>query len=204
MRTDWDGPVASTRRGSGSLFEGRVRPIVRMPEPLLRRVARACPPGDADVVQVAADLLRTMQANPCCRGLSAPQIGRLLRIVAVEMAAGLAGGPGEGPLVLVNPQLVFATDVRTGREGCASIPNVVANVRRASRVLVVASSLQGGTVSVRASGLGARVLLHELDHLDGVVILDRLRSLSDLSPAPPCPSVSDPAPPAYSIQRSSA
>jgi peptide deformylase len=206
MRMERNGPVGSSRGESDFPFEGQVRPIVRMPEPLLRRVARPCSPIDPDVLQVAADLLRTMQAHPGCRGLSAPQIGRLMRIVAVDVAGDPSTGSRGGPLVLVNPQLVVASGIWTECEGCVSIPNVVANVRRANRVLVVASSFEGGTVSLETSGLGARVLLHELDHLDGVVILDRLRSLSDLSPAPGCPSSSDstaPAP-ADSVRRTSA
>ena len=189
----------------GQLFDvagGQVRPIVRMPDPLLRRVARPCSPFDPDVLQVASDLVRTMREHTGCRGLSAPQVGELMRIVVVDVTGDARAAASHGLLVLVNPELVVATGTRVGREGCVSIPDLVANVRRANRILVVASSVEGDRISLESSGFEARVLQHELDHLDGVLILDRVRSLSDLSPrthgerpvpaasradSPPCP-----------------
>lgn len=175
--------VDGSPRGRALLApEGRVRPIVRVPDPLLRRVARPCSPRDPDVLEVAADLAQTLGAHPTCRGLSAPQIGRLLRIVAVNVTGDARAEVSHGPLVLVNPELVVTTGTRVGREGCLSIPSVVANVRRASRILVVAWSVEAVPITLETSGFEARVVQHELDHLDGVLILDRIRSLSDLSP----------------------
>ena len=170
---------------------GRVRPIIRMPDPLLRRAARGCAPGDPGVAEAARDLVRTMALHPACRALSAPQIGRLLRIVAVDLSplARLTGpqrpeGPegAPAPVVLVNPQLVVASGLRTEPERCLSIPNVVATVRRADDILVIGFSPEGGTATLELQGTDAALLLHELDHLDGVLMLDRLESLSDLSP----------------------
>jgi peptide deformylase len=198
MRIERELPVGHPRRSSswlnGSVCRtdasdcrtgGRVRPIIRMPDPLLRRAARACVPGDPSVAAVARDLVRTMAVHPGCRALSAPQIGRLLRIVALDVRAPArtvaAGGPG-GPLLLVNPQLVVASGVRTLPERCLSVPHVVANVRRADDILVVAFSPEGGTTTLELRGAEAALLLHQLDHLDGVLTLDRLESLSDLSP----------------------
>jgi peptide deformylase len=126
-----------------------------------------------------------MAAHPGCRGLSAPQIGHLLRIIAVDIAGPAGDGSGHGPLVLVNPQLVMATGNQTGPERCLSVPNVVASVRRADRVVVVAFGAGGETMTLERRGAEAAVLQHELDHLDGLLTLDRLRSLSDLSPPVP-------------------
>jgi peptide deformylase len=128
-----------------------------------------------------------MAAHAGCRGLSAPQIGHLLRIVAVDVAGPAPDGSRTGPLVLVNPQLVTATGLETGLEVCLSVPNAVASVRRADAILIVALGAEGGTMTLEGSGAEAAVLLHELDHLDGLLMLDRLRSLSDLSPPPAWP-----------------
>jgi peptide deformylase len=126
-----------------------------------------------------------MARSPGCRALSAPQIGQLLRIVAIDVPPSATAGSTwrpDGPLVLVNPQLVVASGVRTETERCLSIPNVVASVRRAEDILVVAFSPGGQTIALELQGADAALLLHALDHLDGVLTLDRLQSLSDLSP----------------------
>ena len=182
MRIEREGLVGSPRSVGDCVTGGRVRPIVRMPDPLLRRAARTCAPGDPRVTEVMADLVQTMAAHPGCRGLSAPQIGHLLRIVAVDVAGPAGGGTSPGPLVLVNPQLVMAAGAQTGPERCLSVPNAVASVRRAGRILVVAFGAGGETMTLECRDTEAAVLQHELDHLDGLLTVDRVRSLSDLSP----------------------
>ena len=182
MRIERESLVGSPRSVGDCVTGGRVRPIVRMPDPLLRRAARTCAPGDPRVAEVVADLVQTMAAHAGCRGLSAPQIGHLLRIVAVDVAGPAGDGTRPGPLVLVNPQLVMATGTQTAHEKCLSVPNAVASVRRADRILVVAFSAGGETMTLERAGAEAAVLQHELDHLDGLLTLDRLQSLSDLSP----------------------
>jgi peptide deformylase len=187
MRIERESLVGSPRSGSDCVTGGRVRPIIRMPDPLLRRSARPCAPGDPGVAEVVADLTRTMTRHPGCRGLSAPQIGQLLRIVAVDVAGPTHDGARAGPLVLVDPQLVSATGAWTGSETCLSIPGVVADVQRADHLLVVAFSGEGETTTLELMGSDAALLQHELDHLDGLLTLDRLQSLSDLSPLPAGP-----------------
>lgn len=177
-----DGMGSGSAKQADGLAGGLVRPIVRVPDPLLRRVARRCSPTDPRVLAVAADLRRTIQVHPGCWGLSAPQIGWLIRVIAVDVTDDRRVGVCHGPLVLVNPELVVAMGRRTGREGCLSIPNVVANVVRANRILVAASVPGGGSITLETSGFEARVLLHEMDHLDGMLILDRAQTLADLWP----------------------
>ena len=83
-----------------------------------------------------------------------------------------------GPTWLVNPVLVAQEGAVVGREGCLSLPDLTANVRRAERIVVEADDLAGRRRTIRTAGFEARVILHEMDHLDGILILDRVASLA--------------------------
>ena len=156
-----------------------VRELVRYPHPLLKSVARPLEPQDASVLdRVGADLIDTMRASQGCVGLAAPQIGELVRLVAVDVSSHRKASSSHGLLVLVNPRLVRASGAEVGREGCLSIPELTANVRRATHVVVEALTLDGSALAVEAEGFEARCLQHELDHLDGVLFLDRVDSLT--------------------------
>jgi peptide deformylase len=156
------------------------REIVRYPSPILKQ--RCAEVEHPDVAaRVAADLLETMRAHPRCVGLAAPQIGEAVRIVVVDASEHpKAEGAAHRLLTLVNPRIVEAAGAEVGREGCLSIPDLTANVRRATRVVVEASSLGGDALVVESIGFEARVLQHELDHLDGILFLDRIASREDL------------------------
>jgi peptide deformylase len=149
-----------------------VRPVLRYPNRALKEVSRALAdgeePGDA-----AADLLDTMAAHPGCVGLAAPQIGASVRIVVVDVSEHPKAETTNGLLVLVNPVIVSGEGFDVAREGCLSIPHLTANVRRATRIEVEARD-----VRLESSGFEARCLLHEIDHLDGLLFLDRVDSLS--------------------------
>ena len=148
-----------------------VREVVRYPHPILKEVCRPAEPGEAQ--QVAAHLLDTMDAHPGCVGLAAPQIGEPVRVVVVDVSGHPRAETSNGRLVLVNPVVLASDGAVVMREGCLSIPDLTANVRRAERVTVAA-----GGRTVEAEGFEARCLLHELDHLDGVLFLDRVDSLA--------------------------
>jgi peptide deformylase len=145
-----------------------------VPHPVLKRAAHPLDPADSEGIRrVAADLLDTMRAHPGCVGLAAPQLGELVRMVVVDVSSHPKAVSSAGLLVLVNPRVVARQGSEVAREGCLSIPDLTANVRRAQRVTVQAES---GTVE--AEGFEARCLLHELDHLDGILFLDRVDSLA--------------------------
>jgi peptide deformylase len=149
-----------------------VREVVRHPDPRLGAVARS--PGPGDVARVAADLVDTMRAFRGCVGIAAPQIGEAVRMVAVDCREHPKVPEPHGLLVLVDPVVVAADGDVRGREGCLSIPDLTGDVHRADHVVVEATSAAGGeAVRVEAAGFEARVLLHELDHLDGILFLDR-------------------------------
>jgi peptide deformylase len=129
------------------------------------------------VERVARDLVDTMDSFGHCVGLAAPQIGELVRIVVVDVRSHRKATTSNGLLVLVDPRVLASEGSELGREGCLSIPELTANVRRATRVVVEARTPAGEESVVEALGFEARCLQHELDHLDGILFLDRVDSL---------------------------
>ena len=155
------------------------RPIVRYPHPVLKERCRRTEPGEL-AARVAADLVDTMRSQPRCVGLAAPQIGESVRLVAVDVGEHPRARSRHGLQVLANPVVVHAEGDELGREGCLSIPDLTANVRRASLVVVEATTPAGEPITLEADAFEARVLQHELDHLDGILFLDRIASKQDL------------------------
>lgn len=156
-----------------------VREVLRVPHPALKQ---PCPPVDpADLARaraVAGDLLDTMRAFPGCVGVAAPQIGEMTRLVAVDVSEHPKAAGHHGELLLVNPAIERAEGAEVAREGCLSIPELTANVRRAVRVTIAALRPDGRPVRLEAEGFEARCLAHEIDHLDGILFLDRVDSLA--------------------------
>jgi peptide deformylase len=146
-----------------------IREVLRYPHPALKRPAA---PAPDDVSRVVEDLLDTMRASPRCVGVAAPQLGEEVRIAVVDCSEHPKAVDPHGLLVLIDPVIVESEGSEIGREGCLSIPDLTANVRRAARVVVEARDLR-----VEAVGFEARALQHEIDHLDGILFLDRVASL---------------------------
>jgi peptide deformylase len=156
-----------------------VREVLLVPDPLLKRTARPLGPDESEAAErVAADLLDTMHSFPRCVGIAAPQIGELVRLVVVDVTEHPKATTRSGELVLVNPVVVGSSGAEVAREGCLSIPELTANVRRATHIAVEARTPSGETVAVETEGFEARCLLHEIDHLDGLLFLDRVDSLA--------------------------
>ena len=147
-----------------------VREVLLHPHPLLTRNAPPARPGEVD--GVVEDLIDTMRAFGHCVGVAAPQIGELVRVAVVDCTGHRKAPDAQGLLVLVNPVIVAAEGSEVGREGCLSIPELTANVRRATSITVEAEGLR-----VEAAGFEARAIQHEIDHLDGLLFLDRVESL---------------------------
>ncbi|MGD9695131.1 MAG: peptide deformylase [Thermoleophilia bacterium] len=135
-------------------------------------------PGPA-VRRLAADLLETAASFPRTVGIAAPQIGELWRVAMVDCSGHRKVPDAQGPIWLIDPVLLEAEGSEVGREGCLSLPDITANVRRATRVVVETTDIEDGARRrVAAAGFEARAILHEMDHLDGVLILDRVSSLT--------------------------
>lgn len=149
-----------------------VREVLLYPDPRLKQVAAPAQP--ADIERVAADLIDTMHAFPGCVGIAAPQIGELVRVAVIDLTGHRRVENPSGLVVLANPKVTAASGSEVAREGCLSIPDLTANVRRATEITVEHAS---GTLTT--TGFEARCVLHELDHLDGLLFLDRVESISD-------------------------
>jgi peptide deformylase len=157
-----------------------VRPVLRLPAPALKAVARPVgAPGEA-AAAVARDLVDTMRAYDHCVGLAAPQIGVGLRAFCTDVTGHPKARSCAGLVVLFDPELVAASAGAVAREGCMSVPDLTGNVARPTAVAVRGTTPEGVTRLVEADAIEARALLHELDHLDGRLFLDRVLSATDL------------------------
>jgi peptide deformylase len=143
-----------------------VRTVRRYGDPILRQKARPVAEVTPEIKATIADLVETMH-DQIGIGLAAPQVGIPLRLVVMD--------DGKGDVrTLVNPVVTEREGSIRGEEGCLSIPGIFAEVERSSRVRVEALDADGQGVSFEARGLPARVIQHEIDHLDGVLFIDRL------------------------------
>ena len=158
-----------------------VREVLRYPHPDLKQ--RCEPAGsDVDARRIATDLTDTMKSLERCVGIAAPQIGELVRIVVIDVGSHPKATSSHGLLVLVDPVVVACEGDELGREGCLSIPDLTGNVRRATRVRIQARSPEGKALVVDAEGFEARAVQHELDHLDGILFIDRVARHDDIFP----------------------
>jgi peptide deformylase len=153
-----------------------VRPVLTLPDPFLQRPSAKVGTVDAAALALAADLVDTMRARPACVGLAAPQIGVAQRAFAIDVTGHPKARSCAGALVLFDPELLSAEAPLLGREGCLSIPDLTGDVARATAVVVRGIGLDGAERVVEADAFEARALLHELDHLDGLLFLDRVAS----------------------------
>jgi len=150
-----------------------VRPIRIYPDPVLRVSCLPVERFDDALRRLADDMVETMHAAPGV-GLAAPQVGVELRLAVVDLSV---GKDPEALLVLVNPEVLEAEGSETEVEGCLSIPDYTDKVERSFRIRVRAQDLEGESFEVEADDWVARAILHEMDHLDGVLFVDHLRGL---------------------------
>ena len=153
-----------------------VRPVLRLPEAVLTQVARPVGSVDDAARALAEDLRDTMRASPACVGLAAPQIGVGVRAFVVDVTGHKKAGRGHGEFVLFNPEIVAADSPTVGREGCMSVPDLTGDVGRATSVVLRGLTPDGQERILAVEGFEARAVLHELDHLDGKLFLDRVVS----------------------------
>ncbi len=151
-----------------------VRPVLQLPHPVL--TSPASPVGDdiAAARALGADLVDTMYASPACVGLAAPQIGVGLRAFCLDVSAHKKVTACHGLVVLVDPVILWGEDPVVQREGCMSVPDFTGDVARPRRIAVSGYDLSGETITIESEGFEARAFLHEIDHLDGRVFLDRV------------------------------
>jgi peptide deformylase len=161
-----------------------IREVLRAPNPVLSRPSAPVDPTDAEVIAVAADLVDTMRVSPGCVGLAAPQLGEPMRIFALDVTGHPKARSCAGLVVMCNPVVTASGAPKKGREGCMSVPDFTGDVAR-PRTLTVRGLVPGPDpreLVVEADAFEARAFGHELDHLDGLLFLDRVTGAQAVHP----------------------
>ncbi|WJW74919.1 peptide deformylase [Thiohalobacter sp. IOR34] len=150
--------------------------ILTYPDSRLKQVSEPVESFDEELRAFIADLEETRLAGPGAVGIAAPQVGRFQRIVIVDVSRMKRPVANHGYLVLVNPEITEWDGYAVGREGCLSVPDYTGNVIRAERIHLEALDPEGNKLEYDMEGFEARAVQHEIDHLDGLLFLDRLVS----------------------------
>lgn len=153
-----------------------ILPILTYPDERLKQESVPVTCFDTALQAFIDELEQTRLAGPAAVGIAAPQVGRHERIIIVDVSHMKRPVPNHGHLVLVNPEILSWEDYDIGREGCLSVPDFTGNVIRAQRIRLSAQDPQGKPLALDMQGFEARAVQHELDHLDGLLFLDRVVS----------------------------
>jgi peptide deformylase len=151
-----------------------LRPILRLGDSILSETARPVESITAEVETLIDDMIETMYAAPGI-GLAAPQVGVPLRIFVLDLSVGRDPAALH---VVINPEFVERDGMQLEEEGCLSVPGFTSTVARPKRVVVKGLNRQGETHTLEGTGLLARAVQHEIDHLNGCLFVDRLRGIS--------------------------
>lgn len=152
--------------------------ILTFPHPLLKKRCNLIDRVDTAIRGLAEDLIDTMTAGPGSVGVAAPQIGVSLAACVVDVSNNRNGKDNNhGLLIMLNPEIITASGSSVMREGCMSVPDYTGDVERATCITVSFMDLSGVTRELEASGFEAVAIQHEMDHLAGVLFLDRIVSL---------------------------
>lgn len=147
------------------------RAIRKLEDPVLRKKSKKLEKIDPLLLHLLDDMLETMYGNTGV-GLAAPQVGISKRIVVIDM--------GDGPIKLINPKILNKEGAEIAPEGCLSIPGTYGDVERAEKVTLKAQNEKGEILKIEAEGLLARIIQHELDHLDGVLFIDKASNIREI------------------------
>ena len=150
-----------------------VLPIRTLPDPVLRQKAKKVRSIDNSIKKLVSNMLETMHADPGRVGLAAPQIGISLRVIVI-------GIPEQEDIILINPEIVKRNGERLIDEGCLSVPGYFGQIERAESVTAKGRNLTGKEIRIKAEGLLAQALEHEIDHLNGLLYIDHLDSINNL------------------------
>lgn len=158
---------------AGPTGEPMIRPIRIYPDPVLRVRCAEVETFDDDLRELVEDMIETVHDAPGI-GLAAPQVGVETRVAVVDLSV---GEDPEALHVLVNPEVMEREGRCTELEGCLSLPGISDKVARSERILVRSRDVRGASFTLEATGWLARAILHEIDHLEGVLFVDHLRGL---------------------------
>ncbi len=149
--------------------------ILKYPDEALKQISQAVKSFDEELSTFLADLEETMRAGPGGVGIAATQVGYFSRIAIVDVSS-KPKIKHNGCMILINPEIKTWEGMKVGREGCMSVPDYTGNVIRAEKITLQAYNAQGELCDYECDGYEARAVQHELDHLDGLLFLDRLVS----------------------------
>lgn len=149
--------------------------ILKYPDEVLKQVSEPVELFNDKLLTFLSDLEQTMRAGPGGVGIAAPQVGYFQRIAIVDVSV-KPKIKHNGCMILINPEIKTWEGMKVGREGCMSVPDYTGNVIRAEKISLQAANAQGDIIDYECVGYEARAVQHELDHLDGLLFLDRLVS----------------------------
>jgi len=167
-------------------------PIFEYGEPILRAKGKRIDKVDDHIRELAANMLETMQAANGV-GLAAQQVGEAIQLTVLDVSPvedrpstmtfnGEHVDPkAKMPLVLINPEITLGAETDVGIEGCLSFPDITSDIERAESVTVRAETLENEKIEIEATGLLARAIQHEIDHLNGILFIDRMSSATKAS-----------------------
>ena len=152
--------------------------IITYPDTRLKQAAEDVKVFDTNLTVFIQNLEETMTAGPGGVGIAAPQVGVMQRIVIVDVSSypKIKKAKHHGRLILINPEIMDWQGMKKGREGCMSVPDFTGNVIRAEKIVLKALDENGFSHEYDMEGFEARAVQHEIDHLDGLLFLDRLVS----------------------------
>jgi len=150
--------------------------ILTLPDDALKQVSEPVSVFDDELRGFIADLEETCANGPAAVGIAAPQVGYFRRVVILDCSNTRKPVPNHGHLILVNPEITHWEGYEMGREGCLSVPDYTGNVIRATRIHLTASDQHGESLEFDMEGYEARAAQHEIDHLDGMLFVDRVVS----------------------------
>ncbi|QEP43214.1 peptide deformylase [Ectothiorhodospiraceae bacterium BW-2] len=154
--------------------------ILRYPDPRLKQLSQPVTHFDEALRQFIDNLEQTMRAGPGGVGIAAPQVGYFKRIVLIDVSNAKHPVDNHGLMVLINPDITQWSGMAVGREGCMSVPDYTGKVIRAESISLTAVDSHGKPQQFNCHGFEARAVQHEIDHLDGLLFIDRLVSRRDL------------------------
>jgi len=149
--------------------------ILKYPDEVLKQISEPVKAFNEELAAFLADLDETMRAGPGGVGIAAAQVGNFTRIAIVDVSA-KPKIKHNGCMILINPEIKTWEGMKVGREGCMSVPDYTGNVIRAEKITLQACNAQGDLIDYECEGYEARAVQHELDHMDGLLFLDRLVS----------------------------
>ncbi|MDX8397024.1 MAG: peptide deformylase [Mariprofundaceae bacterium] len=157
-----------------------MRDIIRLPDVRLRQKAAEVEVFDANLRALLDEMGTLMEHGPGGVGIAASQLGELVRAIVVDCSLAQHSCKNHGRLCMINPQIIEQSGKVLGREGCLSVPEWVGTVSRSKKITLAYQDGWGDKHQLQSTSFEARVIQHELDHLDGVLFIDRVLSTHDL------------------------